>query len=477
MSMPEEDLVQALQTALGGGPASAEGLDYARAVLQRERPTLDTDALTGLQEQETEVMGALRKAQERLQQMKGPTRAEKLLAIGAGLGAPTRTGAIGETAAAVSRNLAPLAAEQRAFESEQMAGMSQLDLAMAKAKGPLSQAEMDISQLQYEQEWKERIQAMKTVARGAGGSRAAAMREAKINDLITLWPEHMDRRNAFALVDGHTRIEISDETGDARLINEIDDSVTIIPLEMAKALEEYVPEYEGPTGGSTVAEGEIDTRTQPERDAGLYVDQAFRSGASVWDMAALGSGPVPVALAALSIPSSIVGGPVAEETLIAQQGLKLRSMTLAQQLVDNPRMPVRLVEIAMNAAGIEPDFFQTGPIMQQNLISLDQFLYAKYLEYQKYATNPGPKDLVEAGKINSQALGLFLRDLGVPPELRRRDLFVAIDGPASESGELPELDVAPPTGITQKAWDQMTREAKHRILQIDKDIKAGGEPD
>lgn len=115
--------------------------------------------------------------------------------------------------------------------------------------------------------------------------------------------------------------------------------------------------------------------------------------------------------------------------------------------------------------------------MQQNLIALDQFLYAKYLEYQKYATQPGPKELREAGKINSQALGLFLRDLGVPPELRRRDLFVAIDGPASESGELPELDMKPPSNITQKAWDQMTREAQHRILQIDESIKAGGELD
>ncbi len=472
MSMPEEDLVVALQTALGGGPASAEGLDYARAVLSRERPTLDVSSMEGLREQETEVMGALRKAQERIQEMKGPSRAEKLFAIAAGLGAPTKTGAFGETMAAVSRNLAPLAAEQREFESEQATGMSELDLAMARAKGPVSQAEMDISQLQYEQEWKERIQAMKTVARGGRGSRAMEMREAKISDLITLWD--MDRRNAFALVDGHTRIELSEETGDARLINEIDDTVTIISLEMAKALEEYVPGYDPPPEGSVI-KGEIDTRTQPEKDAGLYVDQAFRSGASVWDMADLGSGPVPVALAALSIPSSVVGGPVAEETLIAQQGLKLRSMTLAQQLVDNPRMPVRLVEIAMNAAGIEPDFFQTGPIMQQNLISLDQFLYAKYLEYQKYATQPGPKELREAGKINSQALGLFLRDLGVPPELRRRDLFVPLDGPAGDSGELPELDVPPPPGITQKAWDQMTREAKHRILQIDEDIKVGGE--
>jgi hypothetical protein len=406
--------------------------------------------------------------------MKGPSRAEKLFAISAGLGAPTRTGAFGETAAAVSRNLGPLAAEQREFESEQAAGMSQLDLAMARAQGPVSQAEMDISKLEYEQEWKERIQAMKTVARGAGGSRAMAMREAKISDLIDLWD--MDRRNAFALVDGHTRIEISDETGDARLVNEIDDTVTIISLEMAKAIEEYAPDYEPPPEGSVV-KGEIDTRTEPERAAGLYVDQAFRAGASVWDMAALGSGPVPVALAALSIPSSVVGGPVAEETLIAQQGLKLRSMTLSQQLVDNPRMPVRLVEIAMDAAGIKPEFFQTGPIMQQNLIALDQFLYAKYLEYQKYATTAGPKELMEAGKINSQALGLFLRDLGVPPDQRRRDLFVPIDGPASESGELPELDMAPPKGISQKAWDQMTREAKHRILQIDEGIKVGGETD
>lgn len=475
MSISQEELTESLQSVLGGGPASAEGLDYARAVLGRERPTLDYSAMQGIEEQETEVMGALKQAQERLLALQGPSRAEKLFALSAGLGASTKTGSFGETMANVAGQLGPLAKEQRQFESGQAAALSDLDLAMAKARGPRSQAEFELQKLTYEQEWDERIQAMKTVSRGARGSRAAEMREAKISDLIEQWG--MDRRNAFALVDGHTRIVISEETGDARLINEIDDTVTIIPLEMAQALSEYDQGYEPPTGGSTIPEGEIDTRTQPERDAGLYVDQAFRSGASVWDMAALGSGPVPVALAALSIPSSIVGGPVAEETLIAQQGLKLRSMTLAQQLVDNPRMPVRLVEIAMNAAGIEPDFFQTGPIMQQNLISLDQFLYAKYLEYQKYATSPGPKELIEAGKINSQALGLFLRDLGVPPEHRRRDLFIPTDGPAGEPGELPELDTPAPEGISQKAWDQMTREAKQRILDIDQGIEAGGEPD
>lgn len=475
MSTSQEELQESLYNILGGGPSSVESLDYARAVLARERPTMSMDALTGMREQETEVMGALKQAQERIRSMEGPSRAEKLFALSAGLGATTRAGSIGEVAANVAGQLGPIAKEERLFEAEQAASMTDLDLAMAKARGPVSQAEFDISQLQYEQEWKERIQAMKTIARGAKGSRAAEMREAKISDIINLWD--LDRRNAFAIVDGHTRIVVSEETGDARLINDIDHTVTIIPLEMAKALEEYVPGYEPPTGGSPVPAGETDTRTQQEKDAGLYVDQAFRAGASVWDMAALGSGPIPVALATLSIPSSVVGGPVAEETLIAQQGLKLRSMTLSQQLVDNPRMPVRLVEIAMDAAGIKPEFFQTGPIMQQNLIALDQFLYAKYLEYQKYATSPGPKELVEAGKINSQALGLFLRDLGVPPELRRRDLFVPKDGPATETGELPELDMPPPTGITQKAWDEMTREAKHRILQIDKDIKAGGEFD
>jgi hypothetical protein len=475
MSMPEDELVEALQTALGGGPSSPEGLDYARRVLSMDAPTLDVSSMEGLREQETEVMGALRKAQERLQQMKGPTRAEKLLAIGAGLGAPTRTGAIGETAAAVSRNLAPLAAEQRAFEGEQAAGMSQLDLAMAKAKGPVSQAEMDIAKLQYEQEWKERIQAMKTVARGSG--RGMKNREASIQDLITGW--NYSRPDAAALVDGFVDVEIVPQTGRARLINKIDKSVIEVPIGSLEGYFNNAPDdYEPPPEGTTVP-GEKDLRTKEEQEADLYASNMFKEGRSMWDMALIGTGPWSAGLAGISFVSSLFGGEVATETLIARQGLVMRTKDLVGTLIanDSGRMSMPLIIMTLEEVSTSPEIIDTGPHMQARMIELDGFLYRQYLNAREDADNPnlGEKLRIKQ-QANARAFGTFLRDLNVPADRQRRDNIVPSDYKDSKNfGGLPKIPESPPRGmnITQSTWDSMGPEQKARAQVIYEQLQEG----
>lgn len=479
MAINQEDLQASLYEILGGGPASEEGLDYARRILKRNlaEPGMEFDSLKGLREQETEVMGALRQARERLLAQKGPSRAEKLLALSAGLGAPTRTGAFGETAGNVAGQLQPIAARQTAFEKSRDIGLSELDIAEARAKGPVSQAEFDIEQLEFKQRGRETIEALKTLSRGAAaGSRGTRTREAKIKDLVDLWG--YSRRDAAALVDGFVDIEVVKETGKARLINEIDKTVTVVPLgSLEGALDDMPDTYDPPAGGSTITPGEVDTRTQPEKDAGLYVDQVFRAGGSMWDMASIGSGPVPSFLAAISIPSSVVGGPIATNTLVAQQGLKLRAQTLAKQMVDNPRMPVRLIEMALEAASIEPSILETGPIMQAKMVGLDQFLYAKYLEARGYADDIGaPEELQRDGAVNARALGLFLRDLGVPIDLRRRDLFVPKDttqdvGAVGGVGGMPELGISAPRGVPQSTWDRLNVEEKQRVIELSTELE------
>lgn len=475
MAMPEEELVEALQTALGGGPASPEGLDYARRVLSMDAPTLDVSSLEGLREQESEVMGALRKAQERLQQMKGPSRAEKLFAISAGLGAPTKTGAFGETAAAVSRNLGPLAAEQREFESEQMAGMSQLDLAMAKARGPVSQAEMDISKLQYEQEWKERIQAMKTVARGSG--RGMKNREASIQDLITGWD--YSRPDAAALVDGFVDIEIVEETGRARLVNKIDKSVVEVPIGSLEGYFNNMPDdYEPPPEG-TVVPGEKDLRTKEEVDADLHASNMFKEGRSMWDMAEIGTGPWSAGLTALSFASSLFGGEVATETLIARQGLTMRTKDLVGTLIanDSGRMSMPLILMTLEEVSTSPEILDTGAHMQARMVELDGFLYRQYLNAREDADNP---NMGEALRIKQQAVarafGTFLRDLNVPEEFQRRDNIIPKDYKDTRNfSELPTIPESPPRGmnIPQSTWDAMGPEQKARAQVIYEQLEEG----
>lgn len=475
MSMPEEELVSALQTALGGGPASPEGLDYARRVLSMDPPTLDVSSMEGLREQETEVMGALRQAQERLQEMKGPSRAEKLFAIAAGLGAPTQTGAFGETAAAVSRNLAPLAAEQREFEAEQAAGMSQLDLAMAKAKGPLSQAEMDVAQLQYEQEWKERIQAMKTVARGSGTG--LKNREASIQDLITGWG--YTRPDAAALVDGFVDVEIVPETGRARLVNKIDKSVVEVPIGSLEGYFKNTPDdFEPPTEG-TSPPGEKDLRTEEEKQADLHASNMFKEGRSMWDMAEIGTGPWSAGLTGLSFVSSLFGGDVATETLIARQGLTMRTRDLVGTLIENDsgRMSMPLIIMTLEEAATSPEFIDTGAHMQARMIELDGFLYRQYLNAREDADNPNlGEDLRIKQQAVARAFGTFIRDLNVPVEVQRRDNIVPKDYKDPKNfSELPTIPEAPPSGlnITQSTWDAMGPQQKARAQTIYEQLQEG----
>jgi hypothetical protein len=322
--------------------------------------------------------------------------------------------------------------------------------------------------LEFEQQQKNMRDAMKTIARGQTTGRGSALREARIADLQEGWG--LDRKWASARVDGFVRIELIPETGKARLINEAmhPPGVMVVPLSDLQGffdIDATEETYTPPQTGS-VTPGEVDTRTRQEVEADLGAGKQFIEGRSMWDMADVGSGPVATALAVGSIPSSVVGGPIAEETLIAKQGLKIRSMALAKQLVENPRMPVRLVEMAMEAANIEPGFLETGPIMQAGMISLDQFLYAKYLEQREYADNVGgPEDLQESGAINAEAIGMFLRDLGVPFDKRRRVLFETTDGRDTDMSGLPSLDKTP-KGVTPSTWERLSDQEKKRWLNL-----------
>jgi len=463
MSINQEDLTTALSEAFGGRPSSEEGLDYARRILDQNigQPGISTDVVEDTRTQQEGVLAALQNARKRIMEQRGVSRSEKLFALSAGLGAPTSTGAIGETASNVASQMLPLAQAQREFDASQGSALSSLDLAEAQVMGPVTSLEADLVKLEYQQRQQNMREALKTVSRGSGtrsGSAGSRTREAKIADLMNL--SNYTRKEASSLVDGFVNIELVPETGQARLINEVDGTVKIVPIGELDGLGDYLPDDTViPETGTSVV-GEVDTRTQPEKDAQLLVSQAFKQGASLWDMAGIGSGPWPTVLAGLSIPSSVIGGPVAMETLISQQGLLLRNQMLTKQLVENPRMPVRLVELAMAAAGIEPGFFETGPIMQAKMVSLDQFLYQKYLEQLEYADDPNlPIDLQESGRINSEALGLFLRDMGVPKDLQRRTLFRKI---GSEPKDMPGIPSSPPKGsaLSQSAWENLSPDEK-----------------
>lgn len=474
MAVNEEELSAALQNILGGQQSSPESLAYARAILSRQMmmlPGREEEAFAALEEQQESVRGALEQARKRIQEMEGPTRAEKLFAISAGLGAPTKTGAIGETAAAVSRNLLPIAAQQRAFEKEQAAGLSELDLALAGVEGPLTQAEFDMAKLEFERETKMGQEALRTL-RYAGQGRmgaAAKTRMAKISDLMRL--HNFSEGEAMALVDGHVDIEVVEGLGVARLVNKINGSVKEIPLGSLEEFTGYFPDddLERPSRPQFgTQDGPVDYRTAEEKLADDIVLRRIDEGTSLWDMA-IATGPWAAARIGSSIISSMFGGsyigiPLATKTMEGRQGLMLRSRDLARALIDNPRMPVRLIEMAIEEAAIESSIVDTPEYMQTRMVALDRELWDRYLDAIEGAQDMSlPQQERSDLKQNARLLNIFLRDLRVPVERQKRRTRVIPGLPTDDVPQFPEGEAKyqnPPPGWagTELQWKLMPME-------------------
>lgn len=476
MSISQEDLTASLAEVFGGGPSSPEGIDYARRVMEQglKSPGIPRDVVEDVRGQQEDILGALQQARERIMEQRAVSKSEKWFALAAGLGAPTRAGGFGETAANVAEQFQPLAARQSEFDIGRDETLSKLDIAEAGVFGPVHTLQAEFDQLEYEQTQLNMRQAMKTIARGTTGAGGAA-REARIQDLIHGWG--YNRPDAAALVDGFVDIEIVEATGMARLINEIDQSVVEVPIGSLEGYFKNSPrDYETPPGGSANI-GEPDLRTDAEIEADIYVGNMIKEGRSMWSMAALGTGPISSIKAGLSFASSLFGGPVATETLIARQGLVMRTKHLVGILIanDSARMSIPLIEMTMKEAATSPELMDTGPMMQARMIELDGFLYNQYVKARQDAADPniGHKLRVKQQTV-AEAFGTFLRDLGVPRDLRRRGLIVPEDymDPKNFAGELPELPDAPPKnlGMSQGAWNAMTPQQKARITFLQEQL-------
>ena len=131
--------------------------------------------------------------------------------------------------------------------------------------------------------------------------------------------------------------------------------------------------------------------------------------------------------------------------------------------------------MTMKEAATSPELMDTGPMMQARMIELDGFLYNQYVKARQDAADPniGHKLRVKQQTV-AEAFGTFLRDLGVPRDLRRRGLIVPEDymDPKNFAGELPELPDAPPKnlGMSQGAWNAMTPQQKARVTFLQEQL-------
>lgn len=454
MATSEEDILQAL-SGLSNPQSSDESLMYARRYLERDMagiPGPEVAALDALREQQMDVKGALEQARERIMELRGPSQSEKWLALGRGLGQTTKAGSIGETASNVAAQFQPIAKRQTEFDAGQVGSLNQLDMALAQVNAPVTQAEFDIAKLEFEQRGRMAQESLKTI-RGATSS-GGRTREPKIQDLINL--HGWSRGEASALVDGFVGIELVPELGLARLVNEIEGWVKEIPINDVGAFEGYFPD-EGserrPRAGDT-GDADADFRTDLEKMADDIVNQRIDEGTSLWDMAGVSTGPWAAARVGGSYLTSLFGAStwVATKTIEGRQGLKLRSRDLARVLIDNPRMPVKLIEMAIEEAALEDAIIDTPELMQTRLVALDRELWDRYLDAVEGAQDVGidPKERADM-KQNARYLAIFLRDLRVPVERQSRRTRLLPSGVMignEEQSEESNRYATPPPGWT-----------------------------
>lgn len=124
--------------------------------------------LQGHRDQAAEVRAALQTARERLNAQKFG-RSEALLAIGRGLGAPTRSGAIGETASNVAGELSPVVQRKREWQEGMDDALSKLDLAEATTDQGVINAEFELNKLREEAFGRVAVEAMDTLGRSTTG--------------------------------------------------------------------------------------------------------------------------------------------------------------------------------------------------------------------------------------------------------------------------------------------------------------------
>lgn len=137
---------------------------------------------------------------------------------------------------------------------------------------------------------------------------------------------------------------------------------------------------------------------------------------TLFKLADLTAGPVSAIQAGVSVPSGIVGGPVASETVQARQTIVTSKNELIKALSINRRYPVTEQQRIEKEINIEPRIFDNPKLLRARMISIDKSLKVRMNNAAKVAYDPNMPivDRREAKK-EIHDLSSFIDLMGVPP--------------------------------------------------------------
>lgn len=140
--------------------------------------------LQGKKDNAEQVRQALRTARERLQAQEY-NRGEMLLAASQALGAPTRTGALGETASNVFGALREPLAKRREFSRNRDSALTELDLAEANVNNDVTNSEFELAKLRATLQNRLAVEALDTMGKTTVGAGFGNVIPASIKALDT----------------------------------------------------------------------------------------------------------------------------------------------------------------------------------------------------------------------------------------------------------------------------------------------------
>lgn len=145
-----------------------EALEYAKKILKRtvdeNDPEAGQDYLSKIQANADTARAALQRAREKLAAQEYGN-SEKWLAIAAGAGAPTKTGAIGESASNIADRLREPLQNKRKFNTERDKGLLDIDLGLAGVDNGVLSAQLQLMKMKQDQDTRLSAEALKILGR------------------------------------------------------------------------------------------------------------------------------------------------------------------------------------------------------------------------------------------------------------------------------------------------------------------------
>jgi len=157
-----------MMMAAFGRFTTPEAQQYSKDILDellasRRQPSSST-AIDAMKLQAEQVRKALRNARERLESQEY-NKGELLLAASQAMGAPTRTGALGETVSNVFGAIREPLAQRRQFERDRDESYRELDLAEAQVDSSVTSAEFELEKLREQLDNRLQIEALENLGR------------------------------------------------------------------------------------------------------------------------------------------------------------------------------------------------------------------------------------------------------------------------------------------------------------------------